>query len=413
MLDNKQKKKKSFFVSRHVDRDKLYDSDYEGKSATIYRKHAKTTSIEPEERPVTGEGRRKSLVYKSNENVGPYKTITPLIDPTTHQDISMKLDKRSKSPPKGTSQDLDLYPTHEDGRTEKKAKRERLKQTAPVEMRAIQQHPATTQGMPSPKTAAITKELQSHYRSEIDRQIKIQKSAKTLQKHMEKRMQDPEQQLTQLEKKIARVQQSLAPIMENFEYTAKALKKSLKLPSRDIYAKGTARIIRSCADRLTEKILDDFLYEIIPILQLKEEQEKKERAQRVTQNVLYECFEAIKELAFEQNTIKQKSEELDKLALESMTKMREIDITKEVLARREEREYKQYQLPIARVSSILEGRERYNEFKQSVPYLQKENAIIYQMLAENILEEELVVMTHHFDSAQDEFVEVLFKEEFK
>ena len=154
------------------------------------------------------------------------------------------------------------------------------------------------------------------HRQEIGRRVEFDNALDGYKTKLEERSREPNTYFDNMSKGLKNLRKEFDNVSQDLDYTSRYVKHNLKnkTGSQQIVARGAGKIVNLYSDQLTELILDDLLYELMIVLQTKEEGDYHMMKSRRKKDILHDCMEALKDLTVEQRRVQDKAEESYTLA---------------------------------------------------------------------------------------------------
>lgn len=210
------------------------------------------------------------------------------------------------------------------------------------------------------------------------------------------------EQAKKIDKKIEKVKRDMLPLIQALKSKQTNLN---NFPfSYNILSRTCSKLINVHSENLTELIIDDILFELIDILNKKEENDIINEKSEKKNFLIEEFIENFKELQFEQDQIIKQKEK----TFEDEKKIREIYVSNNEIWKNKIKK-RLLQIDDKFISNILQNKLR-NSLKDDKN--KRKKIVENEEITEDIIEEILEDCINEFTNVQDEFVEQLFREEF-
>jgi len=222
-------------------------------------------------------------------------------------------------------EDLDVYPSRDDGGRSMAISSQKFKNT----VSSMRTGPGArfAQVAQDIHRKYIDEDLKRHHKQEIARRVELDNAMGEYKAKLEERAVDPNRHFENISRGLESLRKDFHAVSQDLELTNNFMKKGMKSQkgSETILARGAGKIIKLYSDQLTELMLDDLIYELIPILHEKEEGEKRRNRKNRKKDILNDCLEALKDFTFEQKKVVDKAEEIYTMTTMTRNRMKELD----------------------------------------------------------------------------------------
>ena len=314
--------------------------------------------------------------------------------------------------------DLDQYPSKENGQSDLKEvnifqnKKSSFAKLNPVRTNRPTSHEEKKRKKSSPykpksndniKVNPPPPDPEHQQKQEIMRKAQINRYVKEFEEDVKKESKYSDN----IENNLDKIKKSIQPLLDQMNKTQIQINKNTT--SKKLIAKSVGKLIRIYADALTEKLIDDLTFELIPILQEKEYFENKEEKNKKKNDLLKDCLEALKDLTFEQKKIQGRFENSSLNSQIPFLKEIPISLSKPFAAN--EGQSKLF-VPDDLIKKVNNQKQDFTNFIQNDKLYGEARIKAYQYLADLMINEEFEKTVEDFDQLQDEFVNDVFKSEF-
>lgn len=264
------------------------------------------------------------------------------------------------------------------------------------------------------RSAYMRGDNQADNRREIEKRLEFDSVVDQYKNTLHERTREPNTYFEKISQGLKNLKKDFGAVSQELEHTSTYMRGTMNKSPRksQIVARGAGKIVKLYSDKLTEMMLDDLIIEMIPILQAKEEREKKVNQRKMKTDILHECMEALKDLTYEQKRVEERAEEIYTLTTITRNRMKTLGETAsykyptKILKRKIEISEPQKKL-------IIEEKEKYKQFRKTTDLYSEKTNIMMDILVRNMLDELTKEVTHQFLEAQEEFVERLLISEFE
>jgi len=258
----------------------------------------------------------------------------------------------------------------------------------------------------------IDEDLKRYHRQEIERRVEIDHAMSEYKNKLEERTADPNQYFNKISKGLENLRKDFNAVQQDLQHTNAYVNKNKQWKgSSVILARGAGKIIKLYSDKLTELLLDDMIYEMIPILQKKERNEHRLKMQRRKNELLSDCMEALKDLTFEQKRIEERAEEVYTLTAVTRNRIKTLEKGSSVGYSSKKLE-RRVGLEPAFIKKVAENVTSYKQFRKNTDVYSEKSNIMMDLLVRTMLDDLTKEVVGQFVEAQNEFVEQLLISEF-
>lgn len=425
MIQEKKNQKPSFSF-RYMDPDKVYKSEKEQKVQEAVRQRSKEKFKHVKTRTDARLDREKTVktLQEKSENI-PEKPKKPAIfeiyEPKQADEIVFPSENQRENviDDDQESEEADFAPEsrarkvqHEQGGTLEVTFSPRNKQTKTQTQSFYKLGGTLSSALFSKYQEHMGKNLKLLEQRELETQIKLDETKDAFKREMKKRIIEPNTMGMSLEDRVNMIKQKVYPMLDAIRNS----KKELLIKDESMHADPhkLQKMVKIYAEKLGDLIIDDLLYEMIPILQEYEEKEQNKRFSEAKNQALGECLHLLEDILVGQNNAQRSADVGGNLAYETGQKLWILE--REGLQAKQELKDEavnfKSQLSLAIVNSVHEGKYQYTKFREKHAYLQKKNENLYTLLGDKIIDLEIAKVAKEFEKIQTQFVDELCTKEF-
>jgi len=259
----------------------------------------------------------------------------------------------------------------------------------------------------------VDEDLKRYHRQEIERRVEVDHAMEQYKNKLEERTADPNQYFDKISRGLQNLRKDFNAVSQDLAQTSKYVNKNTQMKgSRVILARGAGKIIKLYADKLTEMLLDDMIYETIPILQKKEKNENRTRIKNRKNELLQDCMEALKDLTFEQKKIEERAEEIYSLTTVTRNRIKTLE-SKPSGGYTSKKIVRKVVLEPTFIKNVSDNVTSYKQFRKNTDLYTEKSNIMMDLLVRTMLDDLTKEVISQFLDAQDEFVEQLLLSEFE
>jgi hypothetical protein len=261
----------------------------------------------------------------------------------------------------------------------------------------------------------INEDLKRHHKQEIERRVELDNAMGEYRTKLEERAADPNRHFEKISQGLQNIRKEFSAVSQDMELTNTYMKKTMgtQKGSETILARGAGKIIKLYSDQLTELMLDDLIYELIPILHEKEQGEKRRTRKQTKKDILNDCLEALKDFTFEQKKVVDKAEEIYTMTTMTRNRMKELDsgypgsrVLAKVLKKRVE-------LTGPLINVVKEHVNEQKEWRKTTDIFSGKTNIMMDFIVKSMMDDLTKDVVNQFVLAQNEYVDRVLINEFE
>ena len=316
-------------------------------------------------------------------------------------------------------EDLDVYPTRDNGGHQTSVNNARAfqsQQTMNVSGKKLGAGAARfAQVAQDIHKKYINEDLKRHHKQEIERRVELDNAMGEYKAKLEERAADPNKHFEKISQGLQNLRKEFNAVSQDMELTNTYMKKTMgtQKGSETILARGAGKIVKLYSDQLTELMLDDLIYELIPILHEKEEGEKRRMRKQTKKDILNDCLEALKDFTFEQKKVVDKAEEIYTMTTMTRNRMRELDSgypgsrpLAKVLKKRVE-------LTGPLIKTVKEHVNEQKQWRKTTDIFSEKTNIMMDFIVKSMMDDLTRDVVNQFVQAQNEYVDRVLINEFE
>lgn len=265
------------------------------------------------------------------------------------------------------------------------------------------------------KNRYLDSDLQQFHREEAVRRTQIGNMLDDYTQKMRTNATDPGVYFNRISRNMDNLRKNFMEVSQNLDNTNKYIDSKFKNQrgSKQLVARGAGHIIKMYSDRLVEMLLDDMIYEMIPILQEKEMNEEVVNKRRMKREMFNNCMEALKDLTYEQNKLQNRADEVYTMTTTAKNRIKELEKYKSEVRISEKTIKKKVEITDPFVKTVKESKENYKDHRKKHDIYSEKNLVMIDIITRSMLDDLTKDVMQQFLNAQDEFVEHLVLNEFE